>query len=71
MVHRIEDHFSLPRTGEPLLRSFLDNKRRDKRGQHRYTPQMFGLDVSETRASFEAYIERFGVVMEPPEAPSP
>jgi hypothetical protein len=66
MVHRIEDHFDLPRTDGALLQGFLDSKRRDGRGQHRYTPEMFGLDVSETRASFQSYIERFGVVMDPP-----
>lgn len=70
MVHRIEEHFRLPCTDAAPIQAFLDNKRRDKRGQHRYTPEMFGLDVSDTRASFQTYIERFGVVMEPPGSPA-
>jgi hypothetical protein len=61
MVGRIEDHFELPRTDPARLRAWLDEKRADGRGSHRYDPAMWGLDESAINTQFAAYMERFGL----------
>ena len=59
MVHRIDRYFGLGTTDEALLRSWLDTERADKRGSHRYSAAMFGLQPEEIRERFAPYIERF------------
>jgi hypothetical protein len=33
-------------------------------GEHRYTPEQFGLSAEEIRADYAFYIDRFGVELE-------
>jgi len=67
MVHKIEDRFDLARTDAPLLQAWLDNKRADSRGKHRYSAALYGLgpDVYD---HFERYIARYDVKLKPPES---
>ena len=61
MVGRIEDHFDLPRTDPALLKGWLDEKRADSRGSHRYDAAMWGLDEPGINAMFADYMGRFGL----------
>lgn len=61
VVRRIEDRFELPPAGEELLRGYLDQRRVDDPGAHRYSAEMFGLQAEDIRARFAAYIARFGL----------
>ena len=63
MVHRIQAHFGLPRTADAdaAMQSWLDNGRRDKRGQHRYSAEQWNLDPAAIHAEYASYIERFAI----------
>ncbi|MEC8423996.1 MAG: sulfotransferase, partial [Myxococcota bacterium] len=63
MVHRIQAHFGLPRTADAdaAMQSWLDNGRKDKRGQHRYSAEQWNLDPAAIHAEYASYIERFAI----------
>ena len=61
MVQRIEAHFGLEQTDRPLLEGWLETKRADGRGNHRYDPAMWGLEPDAINAQLSAYIGRFGI----------
>ncbi len=66
MVGRIEDHFGLQKTEPERLADWLDNKREDKRGAHKYSAALYGLDPAAVHAEFAPYIDRFGVRLKAP-----
>lgn len=61
MVQAIEEYFGLEQTDSALLQGWLDTKRADAKGQHRYEAAMWGLDEASINAQFGAYMERFGL----------
>ena len=63
MVGRIEQHFELEPTDPALLQSWLDTKRADSRGSHRYDAAMWGLDRDTIHEQFRAYIDRFDITL--------
>ena len=67
MVRRIYAHFGLTLTDEAerRMRRYLAANRREKRGTHRYTLAQAGLDADTERRRYAAYVERFGVALEP------
>ena len=66
MVHRIEERFGLSRSEPAPMQAWLDNKRADSRGKHKYSAELYGLgpDVHER---FGRYIERYDVRLQPPD----
>ena len=58
-VRRIEQRCELPPAGDELLGDYLEARRSDDPGAHRYSPAMFGLDADEIRGRFAAYVDRF------------
>jgi len=65
-VHRIEEHFGLKQTEGALLQDWLDTKRHDSRGAHKYSAALYGLKPAEVHREFAPYIERFGVRLAAP-----
>lgn len=61
MAGRIEEHFGLPITDPTLLQRWLNEKRADSRGSHRYDPAMWGVDEASINAQFRGYMDRFGL----------
>ncbi|MCO4774105.1 MAG: sulfotransferase, partial [Deltaproteobacteria bacterium] len=61
MVNRIEQHFGLELTDPALLQGWLDQKRADGRGKHRYDPAMWGVEEGRINEQFRVYMERFGL----------
>ena len=67
MVQRIEQHFGLEVSETALLQGWLDKKRADGRGRHRYDAAMWGLERDALHGHFAEYIDRFGVSLEKPD----
>ena len=63
MVGRIEQHFGLEPTDPALLQGWLDTKRADSRGSHKYDAAMWGLDRDTIHEQFRDYIERFDITL--------
>ena len=61
MVGKIEQHFDLEPTDPALLHGWLDQKRADARGKHRYDAAMWGLEEDAINAQFSDYMSRFGL----------
>ncbi|MCB9779319.1 MAG: sulfotransferase [Alphaproteobacteria bacterium] len=63
MVRRIRETFDLPHEAgaDARIQSWLTNGRKDKRGAHRYSAGMYGLDSDALYAAFQPYIDRFDV----------
>jgi len=59
MVGRIEQHFGLPPTDPSLLQGWLDTKRADSRGSHRYDAAMWGVHEDSINERFAGYMKRF------------
>ncbi len=70
MVHRIKGHFGIPHAdgADATMQAWLDNGRKDKRGQHRYSAEQWGLDQGAIHAEYADYIERFSIPVKAPEA---
>jgi hypothetical protein len=66
-VHRIEEHFGLKQTDSALLQDWLDTKRHDTRGAHKYSAELYGLEPKRVHEELAAYIERFNVRLTPPD----
>lgn len=63
VVRDIADHFELdlaPDHDEQVA-AYLDTKRQDARGNHRYDPEDYGLDRAKVHARYRRYIERFDI----------
>jgi hypothetical protein len=43
------------------MRAFVDENPKGKHGEHKYTPEEFGVDPGAVRREFQPYIERFGL----------
>ncbi len=61
MVGKLEQHFGLEPTDPTLLQRWLDQKRSDGRGKHRYDAAMWGLEEDAINAQFSDYMSRFGL----------
>lgn len=63
-VERIYDFLGLRLTREvrDTMSQWTTANQRGARGEHRYTPDQFGLSVERIRRAFAEYIERFGAV---------
>ncbi|MFT4624213.1 MAG: hypothetical protein ACI8PZ_002872 [Myxococcota bacterium] len=62
-VRKIHEHFDLRHGSEMdgLVDGFLQQRRADKRGAHKYRAERYGLDPESLYAEFTPYIERFGI----------
>ena len=58
-VRRIEQRCELPPASDELLGDYLEARRPDDPGSHRYSAAMFGLEADEIRSRFAAYVDRF------------
>ncbi len=58
-VRRIEERFELPPASDDLLHGYLDQRRVDDPGAHRYNAEMFGLGEEDIRSRFGGYLDRF------------
>ena len=63
MLRRIHDHFSLewPDDMAARIQAWQDNDRSDKRGRHRYSAELYGLDAARIDRDFAPYISRFSI----------
>ncbi|MFT5684010.1 MAG: hypothetical protein ACI8RZ_004951 [Myxococcota bacterium] len=68
MVHRIHDHFDIatPDGMDTAMDDWLNNGRNDKRGQHHYSAERYGLDVAQIHRQYGDYIERFNIQVKKP-----
>jgi hypothetical protein len=53
----------LPEHAE-AIRCYLAEKPKDRHGKHRYSPEQWGLDPAEIRASTRRYTDHYGVTLE-------
>jgi Sulfotransferase family len=67
-VRRIYDRFGLPFTREHADRigRHMEETKPERRGEHRYTLEEYGLDRERLAASFPAYRSRFGELLGEP-----
>lgn len=65
-VERIYEALELPLTGEAAdrMRAFIADNPKGKHGQHRYTPEEYGVDPDAVRRAFRRYLERFDIEAE-------
>lgn len=63
VVRRIHEHFSLPYPDSmpAAIDDWLHNGRADKKGQHRYSASVYGLDPDDIDRRYARYIERFQI----------
>lgn len=63
MVRRIHDHFDLPYadTMHQDIQQWLNNDRADKKGRHRYSADVYGLNAAEIDRRYANYIEQFQI----------
>ncbi len=47
------------------MNAFLSNNPKDKRGEHRYRPEDFGLTRERLDRDFAPYRDHFGIAQEP------
>ena len=61
MVGKICSHFDLEAADARRLEQWLQESRMDKRGAHKYSGDLYGLDAQAIYDRYAAYIERFSV----------
>jgi len=63
VVHDIYKHFDLPTDAglDDAMTDWLESKRTDKRGAHKYSADRYGLDKDTLHARYSTYIERFSI----------
>ena len=63
MVHRIHRHFELPLPEgmDTAMDRWLNNGRADKRGQHLYSAERYGLNIDEIHTQYADYIARYNI----------
>ena len=68
MVHQIHQHFEIPipEGMDTAMDSWLNNGRADKRGQHQYSAERYGLDIEAIHTQYAEYIERYSIVVKQP-----
>lgn len=61
VVEQIYDAFEIPMSAESEsgMRAFIAANPKGKHGEHRYTPEEYGVDPAAVRRDFRDYIERF------------
>jgi len=61
VVRKIYEAFGLPLSDEAAarMRAFIDANPKGKHGEHRYTPEEYGVDPSAVRYAFREYIEQY------------
>ena len=67
VVHAIKDRFSIPTDAgqDQLIDNWLQQKRGDARGQHKYSAARYGLDRGKVHQQFADYISRFDIPLDP------
>lgn len=65
-LHRVYEFLGLRFTNETeeSVNQWHETNRSGAHGEHRYTPEQFGLSADQIRDEFEFYIDRFGVELE-------
>ena len=68
MVHRIHQHFELPipEDMDSAMDNWLNNGRADKRGQHQYRAERYGLNIEAIHDQYAEYIERYSIAVKKP-----
>ena len=63
MVRQIHAHFNLPYadTMDTDVQTWLNNDRADKKGRHRYSASVYGLDAEHIDKKYASYVERFQI----------
>lgn len=72
VVRDVTRRFDLAWAEDPevVVQRVLDERRKDKRGAHRYDGAFYGLDRSTFYERFGAYVDRFDLAPRHPEAPA-
>jgi len=67
VVHKINDHFQLgfDNSMDASMEAWLQNKRSDKRGSHKYSAERYGLSPERVNGKFQDYIDRFKIQLGP------
>ena len=67
VVHKINDHFQLgfDDSMDASMEAWLQNKRSDKRGSHKYSAERYGLSPERVNGKFQDYIDRFNIQLGP------
>ena len=60
-IEKIYEAIGLPMTSEGAARmkAFIAENPKGKHGEHRYSPEDYGLDPKQVRADFQVYLDRF------------
>jgi hypothetical protein len=63
IIEQIHRHFDLPypETMDTSIDGWLNNGRADKKGRHRYSASVYGLDAEDIDRRYGDYIERFQI----------
>jgi len=60
-VRGITEHFGLPHVSDEAVQTWLRSNRKDKRGAHKYTAEMYGLKRGRVYERYSNYIDWAGV----------
>lgn len=73
VVRAVTDRFDLAWAEDPeeVVQRVLDDRRKDKRGAHRYDGAFYGLDPAALHERFRAYVDRFDLPVRAPAPPLP
>jgi hypothetical protein len=61
VVGGITKHFGLSDIPKTAIQTYLDNKRADSKGAHKYSIERYGLNVGRIHERYAAYIDRFNI----------
>ncbi len=61
IVSQITDHFDLTPISQQAVDGYLNTKRQDAKGAHKYSVERYGLDTDRIYERYRSYIERFQI----------
>jgi hypothetical protein len=61
VIGQVTDHFDLGDISDETIQGYLDNKRADAKGSHKYSIERYGLNVGRIHERYAAYIDRFNI----------
>ena len=61
IVSQITDHFDLTPISQEAVDGYLNTKRQDAKGAHKYSVERYGLDTARIYERYRPYIERFQI----------
>jgi len=61
IVSEITDHFGLTSIPSDSIDGYLNTKRQDAKGAHKYSIERYGLDTARIYERYRAYIDRFNI----------